>query len=60
MEHCHVQQVCFQAAGYCPPAPEHFEVLHQKYEETTEEALQTSYIYKTHTQRCIQNLQPET
>lgn len=48
MEQCHGQQVCSQAVGYFLLAPKHFEVYHQKYEETTEEAHQTSCTWNTY------------
>lgn len=48
MKQCHGQQVCSQAVGYSLLAPKHFEVYHQKYEETTEEALQTSCTWNTY------------
>lgn len=48
MEQCHGQQVCSQAVVYYLLAPKHFEVYHQKFEETKEEALQTSCIWNTH------------
>lgn len=47
MEQCHGQQVCSQAAVYFLLAPKHFEVYHQKFEETREEALQTSCTWNT-------------
>lgn len=48
MEQCHGQQVCSQAVVYYLLAPKHFEVYHQKFEETEEEALQTSCTWNTH------------